>query len=172
MIKENFRNFLIYLSSESGFTPPGRFYFNYRFALALLAGFLVVWIMQNWMPSFSTDIEFSWPLLLSLVIWQPLVEEVLFRGLIQGQLAKRDWGKRAWLNISVANVITSVLFVVVHMFHNSPLFALTLFVPSLVFGYFRDYCNSVYPSIVIHSSYNAMVFVGLIINGNIKIPSL
>ena len=67
---------------------------------------------------------------------------------------------------------TSVLFVVMHMINSTPLFALTVFVPSLVFGYFRDYCNSVYPCIILHSAYNAMVFVGLVLNRNMEFPLL
>jgi len=103
MPKETFRDFLIYLFGEAGFVPTTRCYLNTRFALAMLAGVLVVWVMHVWVQPYSSDVKFSWMQLLSLIIWQPLLEEVLFRGIIQGQLAKRDWGKRSWLSISSAN---------------------------------------------------------------------
>jgi len=177
MPKETFRDYLIYLFGEAGLTPTGltqarRCYLNYRFALAMLAGIIVVWVMHVWVQPYPSHVEFNWTQLLSLIIWQPLLEEVLFRGIIQGQLIKQDWAKRAWLGISNANVITSALFVAMHMINSPPLFALTVFAPSLVFGYFRDRCNSVYPCIIIHSSYNAMVFAGLILNGNMSFPSI
>ena len=172
MSKETPHDFLIYLFGETGFTPARRCYLNIRFALAILAGVVVVWVMHVWVQPYPSHVEFNWTQLLSLIIWQPLLEEVLFRGIIQGQFAKHEWGKRAWLGISNANVITSVLFVAMHMINSPPLFALTVFAPSLVFGYFRDRCNSVYPCIVIHGSYNAMVFAGLILNGNMNIPSI
>ncbi|MBT8127827.1 MAG: CPBP family intramembrane metalloprotease, partial [Gammaproteobacteria bacterium] len=76
--------------------------------------------------------------------------------------------QRSWLQISGANIVTSVLFVIAHMYMNPPLFALTVFIPSLLYGYFREYCNSVYPSIVLHAAYNGFVIAGLIIAGNMS----
>ena len=172
MAKESLRDFLTCLFAEAGFTRAKQCYLNYRLGLAMLAGMAVVWVMHRWVQPYPSEVMFTWVQLLSLVIWQPLFEEVLFRGIIQGQFAKREWGKSSWLGISSANAITSVLFVAVHMINSPPLFALSVLAPSLVFGYFRDYCNSVYPSIVIHCTYNAMVFVGLILNGNMSFPSL
>ena len=177
MPKETLSDFLTYLFGEAGFKPAGlmptrRCYLNSRFALAMLAGVLVVWVMHVWVQPYPPHVEFNGALLLSLIIWQPLLEEVLFRGILQGQLSKRAWGKNSWLGISGANAVTSALFVAMHMINSPPLFALTVFAPSLVFGYFRDRCNSVYPCMVIHSAYNAMVFVGLILNGNMNIPSI
>jgi membrane protease YdiL (CAAX protease family) len=162
---------LRYLANEIGFRPAGRCFLDVRFLLALIAGVFVVWIGHNWLPPFSSRYAFDWLLILSLVVWQPLFEEILFRGLIQGQLIKRAWGQRTWLHISAANVITSLLFVVAHMVMNPPLFALTVFVPSLLYGYFREHCNSVYPSIELHGAYNAFVIVGLLIAGNMGWPA-
>ena len=166
MALESVHNTLKSVLSEAGFKPTSGCYLNPRFALAMLAGIVVVWVMHSWVKPYPASVEYSWMQLLSLIIWQPFIEEVLFRGIIQGQIRKQDWGKLSWSGISSANAITSVLFVIVHMINSTPAFALTVLAPSLVFGYFRDYCNSIYPSIIIHSSYNAMVFVGLILHGN------
>jgi hypothetical protein len=168
----SWRSFTIALLDEIGLKHKPRCYRNIRFLLAMLAGACFLLLFHDVIPAFSSSFKFNWTVFLSLVIWQPLIEEVLFRGIIQGQFAKREWGKHSWLNISSANLVTSVLFVVMHMINSSPLFALTVFVPSLVFGYFRDYCNSIYPCIILHSAYNAMVFVGLILHGNMNFPSL
>ena len=157
---------------EVGFNYQPGCYPNYRFVLAMMAGILVVGIMHGWVKPYPAQFEIGLMPLLSLIIWQPFIEEVLFRGIIQGQIGKRKWGKHAWLGISNANLVTSILFAAIHVVHDSPLFALSVIAPSLVFGYFRDYCNSVYPSILIHCAYNAMVFGGLILNGNMKLPSL
>lgn len=172
MSKESFKDILKYIFTEAGFIPTKWCYVNYRFGFAMLAGIVVVWVMHSWVQAYPDKVLFSWAQLLSLIIWQPLVEEVLFRGVIQRQFAKREWGKHAWLGISSANGVTSALFVAMHMINSPPLFALTVFAPSLVFGYFRDRCNSVYPCIVIHSAYNAMVFAGLVLNGNMSFPSI
>ena len=166
------RSFSIGLLHQVGLKHNPRCYRNSRFILAMLAGVLFLLLFHGFMPAFSSSFKFNWTVFLSLVIWQPLIEEVLFRGIIQGQFAKREWGKHSWLNISSANLATSVLFVVMHMVNSSPLFALTVFFPSLVFGYFRDYCNSVYPCIILHGAYNAMVFAGLMLHRNMEFPLL
>lgn len=159
---------LRYLANEIGFRPAHRCWLDYRFVLALFAGIAVVLAGHDWLPPFSSQYAFDWRLILSLIVWHPLLEEILFRGLIQGQLIKRAWGQRSWLQISGANIVTSVLFVIAHMYMNPPLFALTVFIPSLLYGYFREYCNSVYPSIVLHAAYNGFVIAGLIIAGNMS----
>ena len=160
------------LLHELGLVHTSGCYLNTRFMLALLIAVVFLLAFHDFMPPFSSSINFNWMTLLSIIVWQPLIEELLFRGVIQGQLTKREWGRRSWQGISNANIITSVLFVAVHMIHSSPLAALSVMAPSLVFGYFRDYCNSVFPSIILHSAYNAMVFVGLILYGNMKLPSM
>ena len=159
---------LRYLAFEIGLRPTQRCMLNVRFLLALTAGIVVVAVGYNYLPPFSSRQAFDWVWILSLILWQPLFEELLFRGLIQGQLLKRAWGQRAWLHISAANIVTSVLFVAAHMVMNPPVFSLTVFVPSLLYGYFREHCNSVYPSIVLHAAYNGFVIAGLIIAGNMS----
>jgi len=172
MALESVHSTLKSVLSEAGFNPTRRCYLNSRFTVAMLAGIAVVWVMHSWVKPYPASVEYSWMQLLSLILWQPFIEEVLFRGIIQGQIRKQHWGKRSWLGISSANAITSVLFVIVHMINHNPLFALTVLAPSLVLGYFRDYCKSIYPSIIIHSSYNAMVIIGLLLHGNmIKITA-
>ena len=157
---------------ELGLVHTSHCYSSTRFILALLIAILFLVMFHDFMPPFSSSVMFNWMTLLSIIVWQPLIEELLFRGVIQGQLVKREWGRRSWQGISNANIITSVLFVAAHMIHSSPLVALSVMAPSLVFGYFRDYCKSVFPSIILHSAYNAMVFIGLILNGNMPLPSL
>ncbi len=160
------------LLHEIGLKHKAGCYFNYRFVLAILAGLLAAWVIHGWVQPYPSHVEFNWLQLLSLIIWQPLLEEVLFRGIIQGQLAEHEWGKRSCLNISSANVATSVLFVAMHMVNTLPWYALTIFAPSLVLGYFRDYCDSIYPCIVIHGAFNAMLFAGLILSGNMTLPTM
>ena len=98
-------------------------------------------------------------LLLSLVVWQPLLEEMLFRGVIQGQLRQARWGKAEWLGISYANLLTSTLFALSHLLYHTPLWALAVFVPSLIFGHLRDRYGSIYPALLVHIFYNAGYFL-------------
>jgi membrane protease YdiL (CAAX protease family) len=101
---------------------------------------------------------FSWGFCF-LVLWQPCLEEVLFRGVLQGHLYQQSWGWRAWHGVTVANATTSLLFMLGHWWQHPPLWALAVLGPSCLFGYFRDRYASVYPSMALHAFYNAGYFV-------------
>lgn len=105
-----------------------------------------------------------WHRILSLafllaVVWQPMVEELFFRGCLQGFLSIREWGQRSLVGISIANLLTSLVFTGAHISTHSLLWAsLTLF-PSLLFGVLRDRSGSVFPPIALHIIYNAGYFM-------------
>jgi membrane protease YdiL (CAAX protease family) len=93
------------------------------------------------------------------VVWQPIVEELLFRGCLQGFLSIRGWGQRSLVGISIANLLTSMVFTGAHIATHSLLWAsLTLF-PSLLFGVLRDRSGSVFPPIALHIIYNVGYFM-------------
>jgi membrane protease YdiL (CAAX protease family) len=48
-----------------------------------------------------------------------------------------------------------------HFINHPPFWALAVFFPSLVFGYFRDRCDSVVPAITLHILYNFGYFVAV-----------
>lgn len=96
---------------------------------------------------------------ISMLLWFPLIEELAFRGLIQGMLSLSTTGKRAWLGISLANLGGSSAFVVWHLLYQPTLFVLTLMVPSLVFGFFRDRYNSLLPGLILHVVYNGVLLL-------------
>lgn len=166
MFSEKLPSTLADVLKESGLLSCPRFYGDSRFIAAMAGGMLVLWLGHHWLPVFSSKLTFHWQLLLSVLIWQPFIEELLFRGIIQGQLFKFSWGQRSFFNLTAANIVTSVLFVGMHMIHTPPLWSLLIFIPSVLFGYFRDTYNSIYPSMVLHSAYNVMVAVGLLLTDN------
>ena len=161
MFNSKLQSNFVYVLKESGLLHCPQFYRDLRFTVAILAGIVVLLLVHEWVPVFSSDLTLHLQLLISVLIWQPLVEELLFRGIIQGQLSRQGWGQHARFSITAANVVTSILFVALHMFNNSPVWSLSVFIPSLIYGYFRDRFNSVYPSMILHSSYNAMVILGI-----------
>ena len=67
------------------------------------------------------------------------------------------------VKITAANIVTSIIFVVMHMLNTSLIWSLTIFMPSLLYGFFRDTFKSVYPAMVLHSIYNLIVVLGLVI---------
>ena len=149
------RDTLRYLLQQTGLLTCPPFWRDAQFYLALLAGLIVLSVMYFFFPV-NTDIirTGQWGLLFSLILWQPFGEELLFRGIIQGQLYKTVWGQRTRLRVSTANLLTSLAFVALHLVYHPTLWAVAIFFPSLVFGYFRERHNSLYPAFALHSLYN------------------
>ncbi len=92
--------------------------------------------------------------ILLFLLCYPILEEWLFRGKIQRIFAQLEWGRLCWAGISVANLITSMLFAALHLYNHSLLWAGLVFFPSLLFGLFRDRYGRIGPSILLHSFYN------------------
>jgi membrane protease YdiL (CAAX protease family) len=93
-----------------------------------------------------------------LVLFYPIIEELSFRGMIQEYLSHKVGEYKGIAGISLANILTSMLFVLMHFMYHAPVWALLVFFPSLVFGYFKEHFSSVIPSILLHSFYNLVFF--------------
>lgn len=146
---------LRYLLQQTGLLTCPAFWRDRQFYLALLAGLVVLVVMYLFIPIHADVLRMGqWGLLISLILWQPLGEELLFRGIIQGQLALLPWGQRSWFKISSANLLTSLAFIALHLVYHPALWAVAILFPSLVFGYFRERHQSLYPAFALHSLYN------------------
>lgn len=93
-----------------------------------------------------------------LVLVYPVLEELVFRGLVQGWLLARLPGRSVG-PVSAANLVTSGLFAAMHLFFRHPLWAAGALVPSLVFGHFRERHRTVITPIALHCWYNAGYFL-------------
>jgi membrane protease YdiL (CAAX protease family) len=93
------------------------------------------------------------------VVWQPIVEELVFRGRLQGFLSSPAWGRQTFVGVSIANLLTSVLFAMAHTATHPLMWAYLTFIPSLLFGIVRDRSGSVYPPIALHIIYNGGYFL-------------
>ena len=98
-------------------------------------------------------------LFFTLILLYPILEEILFRGLIQPTIAKQF--SKNWLIISQANLITSALFVSLHFISHPPLWALAVVIPSITFGYIQERVNHILAPITLHTTYNAGYFLML-----------
>lgn len=143
------------LAGELGLRRPAHGSLGWAFAagLAIGAGVAAGLGLQT-----EGRVPVNSTLFASLALWQPLVEEFLFRGFLQGYLARTRFGSRSVAGISNANVITSVAFVLIHFINQPPLWALGVIFPSLLFGYFRDRSCSVWPSLLLHAVFNMIFF--------------
>lgn len=104
-----------------------------------------------------------WPLyaplqFLLLALIYPVLEEMVFRGMLQGTLYQQPWGRTSLGPVSIANLLASLVFTAFHFIYHAPLWAALVLGPSLLFGYFRDRYHSVLAPIILHVFYNAGYF--------------
>ena len=135
------------------FWPP--FLKDRLFIVALVAAlpvWAIIWIKVA--PTFTITNQSLLLIVVITVVWHPILEELLFRGIIQGSLIKKPFAQKQLIGLTAANWITSLLFVVAHFWYQPVAWALTVIFPSLIYGFFRDRYSSIYPCIALHAVYN------------------
>lgn len=94
---------------------------------------------------------------ISLIAVQPVMEELVFRGLLQGQalqLMASNGQPRRLGPVTLANVLATSCFVALHLRAQPLAWALAVAAPSLVLGHLRERFSSVWPSVLAHAIYN------------------
>ncbi len=129
--------------------------------LALAVGPLAWMVLALWLPVVVDHEQqlAQWRQLLFMILLYPLLEEWLFRGLIQGWLLETMWGRSAWAGITLANGVTTLLFAAAHLLGHTLFWSLLVIGPSLIFGWARERYRSVLPPIWLHIFYNAGYFL-------------
>lgn len=94
----------------------------------------------------------------SFVVLQPVLEELVFRGLLQGQALRltvhHDKPRRLG-PVTLANGLVTLGFVLLHLRAQPLSWALAVAGPSLVLGHLRERFDSVWPAMLVHAVYNA-----------------
>ena len=98
--------------------------------------------------------------ILSIALLAPILEELLFRGAIQGQL--QESGMRPWTAI----LVSSLIFGVVHMNPAQIPFAFLL---GMMFGWLYYRTGSLLPGIVGHVLNNSIASINMLLYGNATI---
>ena len=130
---------------------------NIQYAVAMLAApiFVLLYISIFQYQPLDVNILFSdTKSLFFLIVFYPVVEELAFRGVIQEYIASKTKEYRPFFYFTIANIVTSMLFVAMHFVHHTPLWAMLVFIPSLIFGYFKEQYGHIMPSIFLHMFYN------------------
>jgi len=137
-----------------------KWYKDWQYRAALVAApvvWSVLWIVSaphtpNALPGLMT--------MFMLVLARPVLEEIVFRGLLQGWLYRFSRAAANRHGITCANIATSLLFAAMHLYAHPPFMAALIFIPSLVFGYFRDRFNGrLAAPITLHCFYNGGYFL-------------
>lgn len=139
-----------------GLRTDWRWLADAHFGLAIGAG-IAFWIALLLFGDTRPPLEPA--VLLSVILLRPVVEELLFRGLLQGWLRERPTWRQARWGVTRANLAVSVVFTALHFIGHPPLWAAGVLLPSLLFGYFRDRHDSVWPAIALHVFYNGGYFL-------------
>jgi uncharacterized protein len=124
--------------------------------LALLAAVPVWLALALWVGSYMRYPPGVWAWA-SLLLVQPLLEELVFRGILQGQalqLTALHGEPRRIGPLTLANVLVTLGFVALHLYAQPLLWALAVAGPSLVFGHLRERYASVWPAMLLHAIYN------------------
>lgn len=124
-----------------------------HFALAVLAA-IPVWLALALTLGERMRSPSGFAAWASLVLVQPAVEELVFRGVLQGQLLRLTAARKLG-PLTLANLMVTAAFVATHLLAQPPGWALAVAVPSLVFGHLRERFDSVAPAIAMHAFYNA-----------------
>lgn len=99
---------------------------------------------------------------LMLLVVGAAAEEIVFRGGIQPALARHPWGRQAWcpwpqwrwLSLTQANLWTSVLFALLHLWRHPALAALAVFPVSLLLGLSVEWSQRLRVPVVLHLWFN------------------
>jgi len=132
---------------------------DWQFYLCLVLGPVSWWLISFaqpvrgdlGMPDFGIS-QAPWYQLALIILIYPILEEIVFRGLLLEFLTKRIRYRVSLL--TAANVLTSLVFVMAHLIYSEWVWALLIFFPSLVFGYMKERHQSLIAPIMLHSFYN------------------
>ena len=96
--------------------------------------------------------DIFWGLVVSAVMVAPVVEEIIFRAFLQTTLRQSGLVRGRWAAIGLASVLFTAIHFGADSWHALP----GLFVLSLGLGYVYERSGSVWPSIALHASFNAL----------------
>ena len=113
----------------------------------------IEWLGVPMLSATATFQEAEWPLwsmFLLISVMPAIFEELAFRGVIQSSLERVLNARDGWL-------IQAALFSVLHL---SPLMFPSHFLMGLCLGYMRRRSRSIYPGMLLHGCWNALVVLG------------
>jgi len=124
---------------------------DFQLLLAIIAP-LLIW---PWLPAWdSAQFQESTFAAIALFVFIPVLEEVIFRGFLQGWLLKKTWFNKQVAGESRANWLTSLVFALAHLWQHTVMLIPGYFLVSLLLGHFRERYRGVLVPIFLHAYYN------------------
>jgi membrane protease YdiL (CAAX protease family) len=125
-----------------------------------LIGALFLWGSLFWhlgvIPSVTWIVP-QWPMFFALCVASPVLEEYVFRGFLYEAVDARwpvAWPSGAPLSISLANALTTFLFVTTHMIAREPMAGALVLLPSIYLGLLRQRYGGAGICMLIHAVWN------------------
>lgn len=122
---------------------------DYKLIAAVIAPLLVWPFIPLWDSAYLKGWKIS--VMFALI---PIVEEMLFRGFLQGGLLSFDRFKPIAAGCSRANWLTSFAFAAAHLWQHPTFLFPGYFAVSLVLGFFRERYRGILVPVLLHSYYN------------------
>lgn len=124
---------------------------DYQLLLALIAP-LLIW---PWIPGWDNEYLQGWKFsAIALFILTPILEEIVFRGFLQGWLLHKDWFKKRTAGASRANWGTGLAFACAHAWQHALILVPGYLAVSLVLGHFRERYRGILVPVLLHGYYN------------------
>jgi membrane protease YdiL (CAAX protease family) len=121
----------------------------------LIAALLVPLMIWPWVPVWNEELPKAGLFgAVAFVVSFAALEEVLFRGFLQGWLLGKSQFNIKIFVFSRANLITSIAFAVAHIWTHSLELLPGYFLVGMVLGYFRERYNGILVPVFLHSYYN------------------
>ena len=117
-------------------------------------------LLEDYMEASATLKDTGLLMMLSAVIFAPLVEEIVFRGLVLTRLRR---GMPGWLAVLVAALVFGVC-------HGQIVWIAYAFVISTVFGFIALRARSIWPSLTAHLIFNGIGHLSAVLEGRALDP--
>ncbi|MFO7993682.1 MAG: JDVT-CTERM system glutamic-type intramembrane protease [Marinobacter sp.] len=135
---------------------------DWQFQAVMSAAIPIGFLWVAWIRPRAGAFDAGVTTLIAFVVVFPLLEEFVFRGMIQRWLLKKAVGKRHYGPITVANLVTTLLFAIAHLPRGGLLLALGVIVPSVCLGYFFERHQRLVSPIMMHMAFNLIVAMSFI----------
>ena len=108
---------------------------------------------------YGVAIDAPWRML-GLLVLASIAEEIVFRAGLLRLLRRWPAGRASWRSISAANVLTSAVFALAHLWHHPPLAALGVLPVSLLLGWAYERSGQrLAPPIGLHLYFNLVLLL-------------
>ena len=135
---------------------------DYKLIAAVIAPLLIWWFDKLTTNGLAWDAGYlkNGPAgAIALFLLIPIAEEVVFRGFLQGGLLRIVWFKQVLFGLSRANLATSCVFALAHLWQHPLILFPGYFAVSLVLGFFRERYGGLLVPVLLHSYYNLGLWV-------------